>query len=175
MDTKGLKLTSAAPLEDKLKKFNLVYIIGFAIGCIYGIIVDTPNWFVTGAIFIIPAWLVKYVIAMALDVGLQKTVFNANRSFTGKEVAGLISIPLTQMGMTVSIESEKAVVTFNGMRYTIRSYSDNTFGLTFNQTASSGLLGGFRPILQYKKAIVAMSLIAFTVQSEISKAKSAWS
>lgn len=169
MDRNGLKLTSSAPLEDKLRKFNVLYIIGLVIGCAYGIIIDTPNWFITGVIFIIPAWLIKYVIAMALGVGLQQTIFNASRSFTGQELKELVSIPLTEMGMTVSYESGKAIVTYSGMRYTLRSHSDSTFGLTFNQTASSGLLGGFRPILQYKKAIIAMGLIAFTVQCEMSK------
>lgn len=171
MEVNGLKLTSAAPMEDKLKKYNALYVVFFVSGCVIGIMTNS-TWFFMGVIFLLPALLIKSVIATKFVLALQKISFTAERILSGQEMAGLIAIPLTQLGMTVAVDGEEAVVTYKGMQYYIRNYSDGTFGLIFDHSLASRLISGRRYISQYKKAIIAIGLITFTIQSEMSKAES---
>jgi hypothetical protein len=64
------------------------------------------------------------------------------------------------------------VARIKNMTYLLHIYADETFGILFDQATASRVLTGRRYISQYKKAIVAMGLIAFTVQSEMKKALS---
>lgn len=170
MEFNGLKLTSAAPMEDRLSKYNIIYMIFFIAGCILGA-VSNSNWFFMGLIFLIPAGFVKSMIATKLVLDLQKMSFSIERALSGQEMAGLAAIPLTQLGMIVTVDNGEAVVSYKGMQYYIRIYSDLTFGLIFDRSFASNFIGGHRYISQYKKALIAMSLIAFTIQSEMSKAE----
>lgn len=120
-----------------------------------------------GLVFLFPAWLIKSAIAAKLVLSLEKLSFEMPYVISGKELAGLITLFLTQLGMTVTVEGTEAVVTNQTIRYYIKIYPDQTFGILFDPTLASRLFTGRRYISQYKKAIVVMSLIAFIVQSKM--------
>lgn len=162
------KLESPAPLPDNLKKFNALYPVFFIIGIMVGLIGDA-TWYMMGLIGLIVALIIKSIIATKLDYSLSKMSFETPRLISGSEMAGLIAIPLTQLGMAVTVDGKEAVVTYMGMQYYIRNYTDGSFGLIFDGTLASRVLTGRRYISQYKKAIVAISLIAYTIQNEMEK------
>lgn len=172
MNSNGSILTSPAPFQDDLKKYNVLYPIFIVVGIIVGLIGDA-TWYMMGLVGLVPAGLIKSAIATKMTYDLQKRSFELPYKITGVELCGVVTIPLTQLGMLVNVENGETVATYLGMQYTLRIYSDGTFGFLFDHssTASRALLGR-RYIGQYKKAIVAMGLIAYIVQDEMRKRQS---
>jgi hypothetical protein len=170
MSTNGIVLKSPAPFQDDLRKYNVLYIILAAIGAIAGFIINgAPAALALAVCGLLPAYVIKAIIATKLTYALQKLSFVLPYTITGEALAGIVAIPLTQLGMTVTMYSGEPVVRIKNMTYLLHIYADGTFGLLFDQAAASRVLTGRRYISQYKNAIVAMGLIAFTVQQEMQK------
>lgn len=163
MDHEAVRLTSPAPLEDRLKRFNAIYPAAFLAGAIIGILFHA-TWYTMGLFCLIPAWLIKSLIATKLVLALQSIHFEMPYSLTGRDLAGRITLSLTQLGMTVTVDDAAAVITYRSMQYYIRNNSGGSFYVIFGPTVGSTLLMGHRYITQYKKAIVAIGIIVYVIQ-----------
>ena len=172
MNTNGIELKSPAPFQDNLRKYNVLYFIFAAIGAIVGAAINgAPAALALAVCGLLPAYVIKAIIATKLTYELQKLSFVLPYNITGEELAGIVAIPLTRLGMTVTMYSGEPVATYQSMTYLLHLYTDGTFGLLFDQATASRILTGRRYITQYKKAIVAMGLIAFSVQNEMKNGK----
>jgi len=100
---------------------------------------------------------------------LRKLEFNLPVSISGQDLAGILVYPLTQLGMTVSFSNSLTKIKYKGMYYLITINNNGTFSIIFNRTFEASLIGGRRYIAEYKKAIVAFGLIAYTIQKELNK------
>lgn len=169
MDNEGIVLTSPAPMKDTLKQYNVFYVVFFVLGALYAISMQTGSWLMAGAIGLAVAFIIKMVIAIGHLHKLRKLKFYLHESMSGQDMAGMITYQLTQLGMEVNVDKGDAVVKYKGMLYYVVDNNDNTFSLLFDRTFASGMIGGRRYISEFKKAIIAIGLIAYAVQSEMSK------
>ncbi|MEA5039033.1 MAG: hypothetical protein VB086_04265 [Clostridiaceae bacterium] len=165
MENRTIRLSSPAPLEDRLKRFNVIYPVSFLIGVIIGLLFDA-TWYMMGLTCLIPAWLIKTMFASRQILKLQDMRFEMSGPISVRDMAGKITLPLTQLGMTVTVDNNAAVVTYRSMQYHIITDAEGGFWFLLGPTRKSALLIGDRYITQYNKAIVAIGLIAYTVQKE---------
>lgn len=163
----GVVLTSPAPLDDGLRKYNVLY----AIAAVAGVFLGKDGGFfgiVTGVGFLlVVALFIKYILAFdKRNMILPKKKFALPIGTDTDKITGIITVPLTSMGMVVEKDTAGTPVIYHkNIKYTVLIDRDNnTFSLDhkIKMFRSKG-------ITAYRKVVVSMGLIAYTIQQEIRK------
>ncbi len=167
----GLVLDTAGPLDDGMRSFNKLYFIFGLIGFIIGAIIEGFKTGIGLAIVgLIVAFFIKALIAQVKIENLSRTKFhyptsNISSAFLMKTIVK----PLTSLGMTVEMNSDGSpIILHNGLHYTILIFGKSTFTIDC-QIPLTQRIGHYSKVSLYKKAVVTMGLIAYTIQHECIK------
>lgn len=169
----GLTLESAAPLDDGLRKYNILYFIFACIGFLIGIVDAGFRQAIAWTIFgLVIGFLIKAVIADTMMRRLYLLVFNLpDANINNAQLMKTIVKPLTSLGMTVEMNSDGSpCITHGKIKYNVKIHGsqNNTFSLYWNLSfARTFFLYTYIPY--YRQAVVSMGLIAYTIQDEVSK------
>ena len=113
--------------------------------------------------------IVNIISAFKVDA-LRNKLFTLEKNLTKEELANLITLHLTKLNMNVEILSDNLRVIHNNIEYDIFLYpNENTFRIWPQKSMLFRFLAGRVYINLYKKAIFAMPIIAYTIQTEINK------
>lgn len=97
--------------------------------------------------------------------------------FDVHELLSIITIPLTNLGMTVTLTKNNVIsITHKNVIYDVNFNNDNTFGIWWRKSIGRAFFELSGKITLYRKAVTSMGLIAYTVQQaleEIAKNKGA--
>lgn len=166
-DDNGLNLSSPAPFENQLKKFNILYVI---LSIIFVIFFKKDVGSVVSILMAICASFLIINIIAAFKIDKLRTVeFTLPSSIQKEQIIDLITLPLTQLNMKVENLRSYIRITHNKMQYDILIYPNrNTFKIWPQKTLLSRLLARIYTKL-YKNAILSMPIIAYTIQKEVNK------
>lgn len=168
---RGLVLDSAAPLDDGLRGFNKLYFAFGLIGLIIGIICNgMKSGLFLLLVGVVIAFVIKAIIAKGKLDSLCFIEFNLSAPNVNLEyLMKLIVKPLTVLGMTVEKKTDGTpLVTYNGLQYNISLTKSNTFTIDCRIPLTRRLFH-YSVIPFYKKAVVSIGLIAYTIQVECDK------
>ena len=161
----GIVLESSDPLQDNLSKFNYFYWIGIGIGVIFGICtgVVTIPFFVVA--FFMLAFAAKGIIAGFRLAELRKMKFQLPMAITPVELTEILANPLSELGMTIKNNKQDICIKYKMKTFYIMiDNTDSTFKVRDVCNASKWVLPSRSDSYRYKLTIVAIPLIAFTVQ-----------
>lgn len=150
-----IRVDSPAPLSDGLMGSKWIYIP--ALLC-----------------FGFPALLYYFTRIFVAEHGadmLRKKVrfWMPDVKFTPTELFTQIAGPLTAQGMQVDINDKGNIrVTHNHTIFDVNFYEDNTYGLWWRKSVTRAFLPTSQSTI-YKKAVVSMGLIAYTIQTTLEK------
>ena len=163
-----ITLTSPTNFPDELKKYTPIYFImiiflsllcGKEVTYALTIIVGAGGGFV----------IVNIISAFKVDA-LRNKLFTLEKNLTKEELANLITLPLAKLNMNVEILTDNLRVIHNNIEYDIFLYpNENAFRIWPQKSMLFRFLAGRVYINLYKKAIFAMPIIAYTIQTEINK------
>lgn len=163
-----ISLSSPTNFPDELKKFTPIYfLMGIFLALLCGKDFPYPLSFAIGAGggFVI----VNIISSFKVDA-LRNRLFTLEKSLTKEELANLITLPLAKLNMNVEILSDSLRVIHNNIEYDIFLYpNENAFRIWPQKSMLFRFLAGRVYINLYKKAIFAMPIIAYTIQTEANK------
>lgn len=166
----GKILDSPAPIDDGLRKFNWLYYVagGLLVAMfIFGKERSVSGFLVLATFFFLVAFTIKHVIAKdLLTLKLPKMEFALPEDIDEQQIVGKIAMPLTGAGMTVEKDSNGCpVITYRRVKYFV--YIDkekSNFRISLNKSFFA-----FEGIKLYRKAVIAIGIIAYTIQQEALK------
>lgn len=154
---KGIKLVSPEPLDDGLKKFNILYGIAAVASLFFG---DTTLLDKLGCVvvFCIFALAIKWFIAVAKCEALERREYALPIGITEEEIIAKITIPLTSVGMVVEKDFLGfPIIRHNRLKYSVSvNQKKNTFSIECKKQG----------IKAYRKIVVSEGIIAYTIQQE---------
>ena len=149
-----IKVDSPAPLSDGMAGSQWIYIP--LIITLFGLLIY---------------YIIRIFVADAGLTQLRKKVrfYKPPISFTTAELITAITPQLMSMGMTVTLSKNDTIsVSYKGMIYDINFYGDN-YGIWWRKSVGHAFFSVDGDITKYKKAVVAMGIIAYTVQTVLEK------
>lgn len=163
-----ITLTSPINFPDELKKFTPIYfIMGIFLALLGGKEMTYPFTFAIGAG---GGFIILNIISNFKVDALRNKLFTLEKSLTKEELANLITLPLAKLNMNVEILNDSLRVIHNNVEYDIFLYpNENAFRIWPQKSMLFRFLAKRVYINLYKKSIFAMPIIAYTIQSEISK------
>lgn len=170
LSSNGRILESPAPIDDGLRRFNWLYYA--AVGLVVAILIFGKGRSISGGLvllvfFLFIAFFIKHIIAKdLLTLKLPKIEFALPENIDEQQIVGKIAMPLTGAGMTVEKDnSGYPVITYHKVKY--RVYIDKEKSI-FRISAEKSFFS-FEGIKLYRKVVIAMGIIAYTIQQEVLK------
>ncbi|MGG7175285.1 hypothetical protein ACQPV1_18455 [Clostridium neonatale] len=164
-------LSSPFNFKNELKKFNWLYFI-FGIA---GFFIDSDTHILGMIVGILTAFFIISAIIAQFKVGSLRTMTFSlpdSANLTYKDLADMITVPLSKINMTVELLSDTLRIAYKGMEYDITILPEQcAFKIwpqkNFVRRLASKLYTGL-----YKKSIYAVPIIAYTIQSTFKKSLS---
>lgn len=164
--TNGIQMTSPAPLDDGLRKFNVLYAVAAVAGVFLGFGGGFVGILAGMAFLLLFALFIKHTLAKDKLCKIQQTEFALPNGARTEDIVGQVTVPLTSMGMFVEKNMfGEPVILHNNIKYMIDVHEENhTFSIehSIKIFRSKGIRG-------YRKVVASMGLIAYTVQQELLK------
>lgn len=161
-------LNAPTPLDDGGRKYNIIYAVG-AVGC--GLVAAVSGGFsvaIVGALFgLCMAYVIKACIVKVKWYGLREMKFALPHPTTAQAILQKLIGILTPMGMNVELNSDGTpVITYQNVIYDVNFNDDQTFTLWWRKSFARAFfsIDLFTIIPNYRKAVVAMGIIAYHIQ-----------
>lgn len=170
LSSNGRVLDSPAPIDDGLRRLNWLYYVAGGILLalfIFGKERSIFGFLFLGAFFFLIAFTLKHIIAKdLLALKLPKIEFALPENIDEQQIVGKITMPLTAAGMTVEKNSNGyPVITYHKVKYSVYIDSEKSnFRIDSDKSFFS-----FSGIKLYRKVVIAMGIIAYTIQQEALK------
>lgn len=166
----GQYLNGPFSFNNELKKFNCLY---FILGLI-GFLIDGETH-ILGLIGGLMASFLIIAIISPFKVGTLRTMIFSlpeSNNITYKELADIITMPLSKINMTVELLSDALRISHKGMEYDVTLLPEQcAFKIwpqkSFVRRLASKLYTGL-----YKKSIYAVPIIAYTIQNKFKESYS---
>lgn len=170
LSSNGRVLESPAPIDDGLRRFNWLYYVAgglLLVMFIFGKGRSFSGLLVLTIFFFLVAFTIKHLIAKdLLTLKLPKIEFALPENMDEQQIVGKITMPLTGAGMTVEKDNNGyPVITYRRVKYSV--YIDkekSNFRIGINKSFFS-----FAGIKLYRKVVIGMGIIAYTIQQEALK------
>ena len=164
-----IKLNSPNNFPNELKNYNIIYIIT---GILFAIFLGEDLTIFFAILFGLATAFMIVNIIINFKVGtLRTTKYYLPGNFSKDEIVTMITLPLTQLNMTVENSSDSVRITHNKLQYDISfDQNTNTFTVWVSRSLISSFLLGRIYIDVYSKAICSMPIIIHTIQFQIEKA-----
>lgn len=150
-----IKASSPAPLNDGLRKYNVIYVIMavflLIIGGVGGIIIG-----------FLAAWALKTIIAGDKWYGLDRIHYEINNKPTKEEILKYLIPAIIPYGMFGEIGTESILVKRGGYKYEVSYTKDNHF-IIIPGTSVLKEPSSFGRITRYKNAVIDMGIISYLV------------
>lgn len=165
---KALVLSSAEPINDGGRKYNVIYYVSI-IACSILFLAMGSNLLgiVFGAILgLIVGWLIKNKLLETMAVSLRTTKFMISNKVPYSELINRLIPVLTPLGAKIEKSSDvdgKPVISFQGAMYDIGYNDDNTFYIWWRQNLAKAFLT-VDYISIYRKEVAAMGIIGYHIQ-----------
>ena len=170
LSSNGRILESPAPIDDGLRRFNWLYYV--AGGLLLAMFIFAKQRSLSGflflaAFFFLVAFTIKHLIAKdLLTLKLPKIEFALPENMDEQQIVGRITMPLTGAGMTVEKNTDGyPVITYHRVKYSVHIDKEKaSFRIDPNKSFFS-----FSGIKLYRKVVIGMGIIAYTIQQELLK------
>lgn len=170
---KALVLSSAEPINDGGRKYNVIYYVSI-IACSILFLAMGSNvlGIVFGAILgLIVGWLIKNKLLETMAISLRTTKFMISNKVPYSELINRLIPVLTPLGAMIEKSSDvdgKPVISFQGAMYDIGYNDDNTFYIWWRQNLAKAFLT-VDYISIYRKEVAAMGIIGYHIQQVCDK------
>lgn len=161
-------LTSAEPINDGGRKYNVIYYVSIA-ACSILFLAMGSNLLgiVFGAVLgLIVGWLIKNKLLETMAVSLRTTKFMISNKVPYAELINRLIPVLTPLGAMIEKSSDvegKPVISFQGAMYDVGYNEDNTFYIWWRQNLAKAFLT-VDYISIYRKEVAAMGIIGYHIQ-----------
>ena len=161
-------LTSPAPLDDGGRKYNIIYLAAAGICGIAGLATGGFSGLILGVVvglfigFVIKASVIKFKW-----YGLREMKFAMGHPVEKNLMFQRLVEKLTLMGMVVELHTDGTpVITYQSVIYEISLNEDQTFTIWWRKSLARAIfsIDLFTIIPNYRKAVVAMGMIAYYIQ-----------
>ncbi len=161
-------LTSPAPLDDGGRKYNIIYLAAAGICGIAGLATGGFSGLILGVVvglfigFVIKASVIKFKW-----YGLREMKFAMGHPVEKNLMFQRLVEKLTLMGMVVELHTDGTpVITYQSVIYEISLNEDQTFTIWWRKSLARVIfsIDLFTIIPNYRKAVVAMGMIAYYIQ-----------
>ena len=161
-------LTSPAPLDDGGRKYNIIYLAAAGICGIAGLATGGFSGLILGVVvglfigFVIKASVIKFKW-----YGLREMKFAMGHPVEKNLMFQRLVEKLTPMGMVVELHTDGTpVITYQSVIYEISLNEDQTFTIWWRKSLARAIfsIDLFTIIPNYRKAVVAMGMIAYYIQ-----------
>ena len=161
-------LTSPAPLDDGGRKYNIIYLAAAGICGIAGLTTGGFSGLILGVVvglfigFVIKASVIKFKW-----YGLREMKFAMGHPVEKNLMFQRLVEKLTPMGMVVELHTDGTpVITYQSVIYEISLNEDQTFTIWWRKSLARAIfsIDLFTIIPNYRKAVVAMGMIAYYIQ-----------
>lgn len=173
MENKKIVLQSPAPLNDGGKSLYAPYIWGVVCGIILGILFELSLLSMFVGIFIVGGglfglligWGIKNKIIQYRCFGLRTLRFQADVLLPYPELWQRLVQVFGPMNIIMQVNQDGSIcVPYDGLLYDIILYGDNSFAICWRQSMVNAIMRQGYYISIYKKAGIAMGMIAYHVQ-----------
>ncbi|MGF7145364.1 hypothetical protein HNQ56_003805 [Anaerotaenia torta] len=172
---KILILKSPEPLDDGLRKYNKLYYILGGAGVILGVIMGGfDGAVILGLLLCLTALGIKHCIAdWRMKNNLRKIRFQLPYHIENEVLLSYIILPLTQLNMRVEKKSDGCpCIIDKGIIYDVLvDNEEGIFNIWWRFSIAKAFFSMRTKIPYYRKAVVAMGIIGYTVQQEMIKNK----
>ncbi len=160
----AIKLASPAPLNDGGKKLSLFYLIGLA-GAILGLRQGCGGMMVLGMVGLWIGYVIKSFILENRLYRLRRLRFHVDSRLSTDELIGRLIPVLTPLGMVIEKNGAgNPMITYQGLMYDVDYADDTSFTLYWRKSVLKAICGFKRLGANYRKAVVAMGIIAYHIQ-----------
>lgn len=181
MRNEKMVLQSAEPLE-RVSNGVLFYGVFTGVGAmvalflLFALLIEAGIEAITppalGLVVLIPVvcgligWGIRNKMMKYKSLGLRRQRFFANNKLSGGELYQRLFPVLQPTGMELAVTKDGTLrVTHMNLCYDVIFHEDDSFSILWSQSLGRALLGGNYYISIYKRAVVAMGIIGFHVQS----------
>ncbi len=170
LSNNGRILETPAPIDDGLRRFNWLYYVAgglLVVMFILGKERSVSGFLFLAMFFFLTAFTIKHLIAKdMLALKLPKMEFALPENMDEQQIVGKIAMPLTGAGMTVERDSNGfPIITYRRVKYFVSIDKEKAnFRISLNKSFFA-----FTGIKLYRKAVIAMGIIAYTIQQEALK------
>lgn len=161
-----ITLQSPAPLDDGGRKYNKLYYILGIIGGILGLPNGGIPGFIVGGIFgIMIAYTIKECIVSGKLGGLRRIEFSMGTMIPYEELISELIPLLAPMGMVVEKSANGfPIITYDKLIFDVSYTKNGTFTIWWRRSPLRALFIVNTKITIYRKAVVAMGIIAYHIQ-----------
>lgn len=166
MDEYGIQLFSAAPIDDGLRKYNVIYYIAFTIGFFLSLIngIAFLESVFLGVVASILGFAIKYNIARTKMYKLRYLEFKLFQEIEYPDIYNNVSMVLRNANILIERNMDgNPVFICNKIYYDLICNTNCTFSLWWRFSIGKAFFGE-RFISDYRRAVVDMGLIAYTIQ-----------
>jgi hypothetical protein len=162
MENEFICLKSPAPLKNTLSFTRFVYLAAGIIGALLGVANGGLTGLVALCIFLLAiAYFVIYFVALGKMVKIRLMKFELPKEVDYESLSGLLVAPLTEFDMTVN-RTGNIMITYKGCEFYIKLSADY-FSIDPRESLMKRIFGKSHMRL-YKRSIVAVPIIAYTIQ-----------
>ena len=170
MNTKNnepLVLTSAEPINDGGRKYNIIYwICAIGLGITFLCMAGLPACLFGILLGLCVGWLIKNKILNTVDIMLRHIPFSIKNKDEYSELINRLLPVLAPYNMMIEKSAEKGgspVITYQGIMYDVFYNDDDTFTIWWRKSIGKALLE-FDSIGKYRKISCAMGIIGYNIQ-----------
>ena len=162
-----LILTSAEPINDGGRKYNLIYwICAIGLGITFLCMAGLPACLFGILLGLCVGWLIKNKILNTIDIKLRRIPFAIKNKVEYSELINRLLPVLAPYNMMIEKSAEKGgfpVITYQGIIYDVFYNDDDTFTIWWRKSIGKALLE-FDSIGKYRKVSCAMGIIGYNIQ-----------
>ena len=161
-------VSSPAPIDDGGRKYNVITLAAVAIGAVLGLAFGGPGGLaictLMGAML---GYITEATIVKVKWYGLREMKFGMGRPVEKAVLFQRLVQGLTPMGMTVEMNTDGTpVINYQTLIYEINLNEDQTFTIWWRKSLARAFfsIDILTVIPNYRKAVVAMGIIAYHIQ-----------
>lgn len=168
---KNVVLTSAAPIADGGRKYNIIYWVSGIVFFIMGWISfkQFGGGVLLGILGLGLGWVIKTLVCNSEILNLRNITFSCESQYSYDDLIQSLQSILIPLGMTIEKKSDGVPsITYKGLIYDVVYNAEGTFSIWWRTSLATAIITGRLYIALYRKACVAYGIIAYYVQ-QISK------